>query len=111
LADQPSERLSLSERNRDPSVGELETDVGATEREHSPGVEDALIHSDAIDPGPVAAFEIAQDRPMILDRDLAMEARHRPIGEHEVRRLVSADDRLATRGKKHAILIRPVQNA
>jgi hypothetical protein len=50
-----------------------------------------IAHLEPVDEGAVAAAEVAQARAGRLDQDLAMEARYRSIGQHQVIELVRAN--------------------
>jgi hypothetical protein len=90
-ADQPAEPLALRQRELDLPRSDVEPQLGAAERQHRAVAQRRLDHRHAVDQRAVAAAQVLDHRRTVPDPDLAVELRHRAVGDHQVGLGVGAD--------------------
>ena len=110
-AEHATEVVVLAQRLDELLFERLEDDVGRAEDDPRAGLEIRRLDTHSVDPGPVLASEIAQERAARAVRDETVMAGDRWIGEHEVVGLGAADRQLGAVADPVVPRIRPLGDA
>ena len=106
-AEHAAESIGGGERDLGVIGLEAERQARGADRDRGPVAQWRLEHRDRVDRGAVAATQVLEDHGLGLDAELAVEARHRAVGEPQIGGLVGPHDDPVPRRHQRLPDVRP----